>query len=136
MPALKTYDLFISHAWTYNEHYHRLVGLLNDADLFHWRNYSVPEHDPLIGGNEKKLTEELDKQIRPVNAVLVIAGMYVNFREWIQKEIDLSQKYEKPIIGIYPWGSEHMPQAVREASVTLVKWNTDPIVNAIRKHAL
>lgn len=31
MPYLKTYNLFISHAWAYGESYHRLVNLLNQA---------------------------------------------------------------------------------------------------------
>ena len=48
MPELKTYDLFISHAWKYNEDYYRLVDMLNNAPNFKWRNYSVPEHDPVL----------------------------------------------------------------------------------------
>lgn len=34
MPYLKTYNLFISHAWAYGESYHRLVNLLNQAPYF------------------------------------------------------------------------------------------------------
>ena len=37
MPTLKTYDLFISHAWEYNSEYYRLINLLNEAQLFRWR---------------------------------------------------------------------------------------------------
>ena len=47
MPRLKTYDVFISHAWSYHDNYYRMVNFLNDAPRFNWRNYSVPEHDPL-----------------------------------------------------------------------------------------
>ena len=46
MPALKTYRLFISHAWQYHDDYYRLVEMLNAANNFRWYNYSVPEHDP------------------------------------------------------------------------------------------
>jgi len=38
MPNLKTYDLFISHAWFYNKGYNKLIELLNDASNFSWRN--------------------------------------------------------------------------------------------------
>ena len=78
MPALKTYDLFIAHAWTYNDEYYRLVNMLKDAPYFSWRNFSVPEHDRLPGGNT--LRSQLLSQIRPVNAVLILAGMYVHCR--------------------------------------------------------
>ena len=39
MPELKTYDVFISHAWTYNSDYYRLVEMLDKAPNFKWRNY-------------------------------------------------------------------------------------------------
>ena len=65
MPDLKTYDLFISHAWRYHEDYDRLVTLLNNAPNFKWRNYSVPRHDPKIDPDTevgfRKLKEELKK---------------------------------------------------------------------------
>lgn len=136
MPALKTYDLFISHSWDYNDEYYRLVDLLTSASHFKWRNYSVPEHDQLDGGSNRKLEAELERQVRPVNAVLVLGGMYVNHRTWIQTEIEFAQYYKKPIIGIRPWGSERMPTIVEQAARVVVGWNTDSIVQAIRTHAL
>ena len=35
MPNLKTYDLFISHAWFYNKGYNRVVELL-DGEFEGW----------------------------------------------------------------------------------------------------
>lgn len=34
MPSLKTYDLFISHAWKYNSEYYKLERILNDTPQF------------------------------------------------------------------------------------------------------
>lgn len=62
--------------------------------------------------------------------------MYVNYRKWIQYEMDVSKRYDKPIIGIEPWGSKRVPVEVREIATTMVKWNTASIVKAIRKHAI
>lgn len=91
MPELKIYRIFISHAWKYNEDYYRLVELLNSAKNFEWRNHSDPKHDPVIDPEspvgKQKMIEELKNQIRGVNCVLVIAGMYATYREWILKEI-------------------------------------------------
>jgi len=136
MPTLKTHDLFISHAWTYNADYHRLVGMLNDAPYFHWRNYSVPEHDPLQARSTRALAEALDRQIRPANAVVVLAGMYVNHREWLQAEIEMAQAYGKPIIGVVPWGAARVPTLIQDAAAAVVRWNTNSIVRAIRTHSI
>ncbi len=140
MPLLKTYDLFISHPWSYNSEYYPLVDLLRQAPNFKWRNYSVPEHDPVLDptkeSGKKALRAELEGQIRPVNCVLIIGGMYVPHSDWILDEIGFAQKYGKPIIGIKPRGAQVMPRAVSGLADTIVGWTTESIVSAIRKHAL
>lgn len=136
MPRLKTYDLFISHAWRDDDDYNRLVNLLLAASLFKWRNYSVPQHHPLDASSAPFLRQALDRRIRPVNAVLIISGMYVNYRDWIQYEMKLAQHYNKPIIGIRPWGAERIPVAVQQSAAAMVGWNTRSIVRAVRNYAI
>ena len=138
MPALKTYDLFLSHVWRKKENseYYRLEKLLMEAPLFFWRNYSVPEHDPLGTKTDTQLSRALDRQIRPVNCFVVISGMYVNYRKWIQKEIDIALEYNKPIIGIVPRGNERLPFNVKDVAKEMVGWQTGSIVKAIRKWSL
>jgi len=139
MPDLKTYNLFISHAWRYDDDYQRLVRMLRDAPNFNMHNFSVPQHDPVIvpGSNvgRQRLIFELDQQIKPVHCVLVLGGMYAAYSDWIQKEIEIAQSYRKPIIGIYPWGQFNMPRVVQDASVDIVGWNTNSIVSSIRYHS-
>jgi len=136
MPELKIYDLFISHAWRYNDDYTRLVDMLRKAPNFNWRNYSDPKHDPVVDPDDKvnrdRLVRELEGQIRPTNCVIVISGMYVAYRYWIQKEIDIAASYGKRIIGVIPWGQERTPQEVQDVAAMMVAWNTDSIVSAIR----
>lgn len=140
MPKLRTYSIFISHAWRYSDDYKRLVELLNKAPLFKWRNYSDPEHDPIIDPDtdvsRRKMKKELDDQIRPVHCVVVISGMYATCSDWIQTEIDIAKRYKKPVIGVEPRGQEKIPQAVQDVAKEMVGWNTNSIVSAIRKHAL
>lgn len=137
MPRLKNYRLFISHAWHHKgDDYDRLIRLLHEAKLFNWQNYSVPEIDPISAKNNSQLRADLKNQIRPAQAVLIISGMYANYREWIQYEMDVSKDFGKPIIGIQPWGAKRVPTEVRSAATTMVKWNTKSIVSAIRKHAI
>ena len=138
MPQLKTYDLFLSHVWrkSHNSEYYRLEKLLKQARFFSWRNYSVPEHDPLGTKTDRELSQALDRQISPVNCFLVVSGMYVNHRRWIQEEIDIAQDYDKPIIGVIPRGQERVPTEVQEIALEMVGWQTSSIVAAIRKWSL
>lgn len=136
MPELKTYGVFVSHAWEHHEDYDRVVKILNDAALFFWKNYSVPEHDPLGARTDAKLEEALRRQIRPTHVVIILSGMYAAYSKWIKKEIDIALEMGKPVIGVKPWGHERVPTAVQDVVKEIVGWNTASIVSAIRKHAL
>lgn len=138
MPQLKTYDLFLSHVWrsTENSEYYRLENLLYEASYFYWRNYSVPEHDPLGTKTDRELRQALRQQIAPINCFLVVSGMYVNHRKWIQAEIDIAKAYNKPIVGVRPLGQEHVPIEVQNASKEMVGWQTSSIIDAIRRCSL
>lgn len=136
MPELRFYRLFISHAWIHNDDYYKLVNMLNNANNFSWHNYSVPEHDALPVKTNKQLDEGLVLQIRPTQAVIIISGMYTAYRQWIQREIEIAQEMNKPIIGIKPWGNERIPLSVQNAAYEMVGWNTNSIVDAIRRHSL
>ncbi len=138
MPALKTYDLFLSHVWrsVHNSEYYRLENLLKQATNFSWRNYSVPEHDPLGTKTDAELRQALDRQIRPINCFLVVSGMYVYHRKWIQEEIDIARSYGKPIVGVVPWGQERVPIEVQNIAKEMVSWQTSTIVDAIRRWSI
>lgn len=142
MPTLKTYDLFISHAWSYGDSYNRLIGFLDSAPNFKYRNYSAPSDKPLQNLDQadaetkKQIKEAIDRKIRPVNCVLVLSGMYTAYSEWMQYEIDTAVRMGKPIIGIKPWGNTVIPTAVSSCANIIVGWNTNSIVNAIRTYSL
>lgn len=135
MPRLHRYRIFISHAWRYNTSYYRLINRLGMTPNFLYANYSVPEHDPVEANNNRKLAEELRQQIRPVEVVIILGGMYVAHSNWIQFEIDFAQSLGKPILGVKPWGAQRMPQAVQNVANEVVGWNTPAIVSAIRRLA-
>ena len=135
MPKLHRYRIFISHAWSYNADYYQLVDRLDETRNFLYANYSVPEHDPVDANNNTKLKEELREQIRPVEVVIILGGMYVAYSDWIQFEIDFAKELNKSILGVRPWGAAKMPKAVQDAADEIVGWNTRTIVSAIRSLA-
>lgn len=131
MPYLHNYRLFISHAWKYSEGYERAVQFLNDAPNFIWTNYSVPVDKKFEQMSSQALAEEIRGQIRPVQCVIVLAGMYAAHSGWIQFEIDFAKSLGKPILGIVPWGAERTPLSVALAADRMVNWNSSSIVAGI-----
>jgi len=135
MPILKDRMIFISHAWSYNEHYLTLVKWFNEEPNFSWRNCSVPSHDSLPDKTHRGLAEGMSRQIAPAQVVLLLGGMYAAYSDWIQYEITEAKRMKKTIIGIKPWGQERIPQIVQDASICdLVGWNRGSIIQAIRDH--
>lgn len=135
---MSTYNIFISHAWKYTEHYNKIVDWLDEAQSegkLTWKNYSVPSHDPLIDpdttAGKTKLKSELKEQIRPASKIIILAGMYTAYSDWIDFEIDTSVDYGKYIIGARPWGQERIPTKVSNNADVMVGWNKDSVINAI-----
>ena len=134
MPALRNYKVFISHAWSYNDNYFTIVNWLNEAPNFSWTNLSVPKHDPIL--KTEQLAKELHNQMRPADIFLILAGMYVSHSDWIDYEISFARRIGRPIVGIRPWGSMMVPLAVQNGADTVVGWNQNSVVTAIREYAL
>jgi MTH538 TIR-like domain (DUF1863) len=133
MPQLYPYRIFISHAWSYNEEYYRLVRLFDESPNFEYRNYSVPEHDPLE--TKQRLASKLLDQLNPVQVVVILAGMYAAHSDWIKFEIENARRMGKPIVGVKPWGQERVPQIVQDNSAAIHGFNAAPIVASIRQLA-
>lgn len=127
------YRLFISHSWDYDDEYQRLIDLLDDANRFEYRNYSVPEEDQIDATSDADLEEALrEGQIKPASVVVVLAGLYSTYSDWIGKEIRIAENVGKPILGVEPWGSEKTSGYVSRHADEMVGWNTSSIVGAIR----
>ena len=132
------YNLFISHAWKYNDDYDRLVNLLNSENSFSWLNWSAPEDKPaipegMVAPNQVVL-DAIARKINMSDCVLVISGMYVNHSDWILAEMEIAQKLGKPLIGVEPWGSERVPSAVREKTNVDIGWQTSSVIQAVRTY--
>lgn len=128
-----TYNLFISHSWTYSDAYEKLVQLLENRPYFSYKNYSVPKDDPIHHAHTYyQLKEAIRAQIKPASCVLILAGVYASYSKWINIEIELAHTLGKKIIAIQPWGAEKTSLMVKNAADIIVKWNADSIIYAIR----
>lgn len=127
------YNLFISHSWSYSDAYNKLTSLLDNANYFTYKNYSVPKDDPIHNANnDKELYEAIKQQIRYASVAIILAGVYSSYSKWIDKEIKIAEELGKPILAIEPWASDKTSLKVKNAADKIVKWNTDSIIRAIR----
>lgn len=128
------YNLFISHSWTYSDAYNGLVNLLDKADNFSYRNYSVPKDDPIHNAkSDAALKEAIRNQMKPASCILILAGVYSTYSRWINIELDLAVEMGKKIIAIESWGSERTSARVKAYADKVVKWQTSSIVSAIKE---
>lgn len=138
MPTLRTYNLFISHSWTYSDAYDKLVERLDSAAYFSYRNYSVPKNAPIHNANnDSQLRAAIKRQMDSASVVLILAGVYSTYSKWINEEISIATSYNpaKKIIAIAPWGAERISTTVKVNADEIVRWNTSSIVEAIRRLA-
>ena len=136
----RTFNLFISHSWAYSNAYANLLGLLDAAPRFNYRDYSVPKNDPIhTTGTDRELAEAIQRQMSPCHVVLIMAGVYVNYSKWINKEIRIAKNNflnSKPILAIRPWAQTNISSVVSDAADAIVFWNTSSIVTKIRELAI
>ena len=78
---MKTYHLFISHSWTHNDQFNKLVNLLDQAKNFSYHNHSIPKNDPVHDSTDKQLSKAIHNKIQPCGIVIVLAGVYAEYRE-------------------------------------------------------
>lgn len=136
MPNLKEYHILISHSWDYSDDYNTIKSWLDDSNCFSWKNYSVPITKPINASSKKDLQDSIRARIMNCSCVIILSGMYVSYSEWIDYEIDTALTYNKPIIGVKPWGQERTPTKVSNCASVMVGWNSNSIVDAVRKYAL
>lgn len=136
----KTYNIFISHSWSYGDAYDRLIEMLNERPYFNYKDYSVPKDDPIHNApNSRDLYEAIKRQMSPCHIILIMAGKYSTYSTWIQQEIKIAdQEYstKKPILAITPWGAQQISSVVSRSADEIVKWNSNSIVTAIQNNSI
>jgi len=130
--------VFISHSWAYSDHYDTLSSWIFEKSWsvgqasLDLRDFSVPKDDPIHDAPTKReLREAIYNQIKRSHVIVIPTGMYASYSEWIQKEIDGSIEYEKPILAVNPWGQQRKASVVSGAAAMTVGWNSQSVVNGI-----
>lgn len=130
--------VFISHSWSYSEHYDTLSSWIFSKSWkfgqasINFFDYSVPKDEPIHNARtQRALQEAIYAKIARTHVVIIPTGMYASYSKWIQKEISGANSYAKPILAVNPWGQERTSSVVARAANLTVGWNSKSVVGGI-----
>lgn len=128
----KSYNVFISHSWTYIDDLKNLRNLLNSRGYFNVEFQESTPSEPINSQNSDYIKRVLKSKILSSDIVLGIAGMYASHSDWIEWELKTAYDNSIPVIGVIPRGQIKISQIVTNYAKDVVKWNTESIVESIR----
>lgn len=131
----KTYKVFISHSWAYVEDLRNLRNLLENRGYFNVQFEEATPDVPINSENAYYIKQRLKQKISNSDIVLGIAGVYASYSDWMTWELDKALELGIPIVGVAPRGAERISTVVSSRAKEVVRWNTESIVEAIRKWA-
>lgn len=129
----KTYNVFISHSWDHVDDLRNLRNLLESRGYFHVNFMETPPHDPINSSNSYYVKSRIKDNLRNSDVVIGMAGVYASYSEWMKWELDTAIELGKPILGVIPWGQINVSSVIQARANELVRWNTESIVDAIRR---
>jgi hypothetical protein len=127
--------VFVTHAFTEDEDYLRVFEFIEGVDRFFYLNCSKPENVPASGGLDA-IKEELIKQVKECEAVIVLAGQYAQNRDLMRFQMDVADANEKPMVALRPFGAvAETPKELVERVNEVIEWNGREIADALRRQA-
>ncbi len=138
MERTQNYDIFITHAWRFHDDWVKFSDLMNTIPSLAWRNFSLPWHDPAVSPNTEVggrfIREFLESQIMPAHVVILLVGVFEirSARRWVDMEVDMAKKHNKPIIGIPAINKEIVPPEVSEMCDVISGWDGDQLIVSMR----
>lgn len=137
MEKLKSYDIFLTHAWRFHDDWKKFSELLDGTSGVAWRNFSLPWHDPAMNPNTEVggrfIRNFLESQIIPVHSVVLLSGVYKinSARRWFDMEVEMARKHNKPLIGIPVLGESIVPDEVSVLCDECCDWDAVQLLAAI-----
>lgn len=137
MRNTKNYDLFVTHAWRFHEDWTKFTDLMDKMPGLLWRNFSLPWHDPAISPNTEAggrfIRSSLESQIIPVHVVVLLAGVYEirSARLWVDMEVEMAKKHNKPIIVMPAINKDSIPDDLVALSDARSRWDAAKLIATI-----
>jgi hypothetical protein len=127
--------VFVTHNFQESDDYLRVFEFLESMERFFYVNVSKPENLPDSGGMDA-IKEELIKQIKECEAVVVPATFFMEQDDLARFQLDVAEANNKPLIAIRPFGGmSETPQDLVTRAKEHVEWNDREIVDALKRQA-
>jgi hypothetical protein len=137
MKPLKSYDIFLTHAWRFHDDWTKFSRLMDNTPGIVWRNFSLPWHDPAMNANTEVgghfIRNFLESQIIPVHSVVLLSGVYAinSARRWFDMEVEMARKHNKPLLGIPAFGEKTVPDEVSSLCDACCGWDAVQLLATI-----
>jgi len=82
------------------------------------------------GGTSVFIRNFLETQIIPVDGVILLAGVYKinSARHWVNLEVDMARKHNKPVIGVPAIGEATVADEVKSLCEAIVGWDATALI--------
>lgn len=132
MSINKQKNVFVSHYNKDDEHIQKLKTLLNKKG-FQIKNSSIDSTKPNQASNEDYIRQLLRDRIKWAGTTIVLIGPDTHKREWVNWEIEQSNKMGNNIVGVFLQGEKgsETPNNFEKYGDDLVGWDSDNIIKAI-----
>ncbi|WP_407453214.1 nuclease [Methanobrevibacter sp.] len=117
----KIYNLLITNGIDQNNEYGQFTEKLYSKVDFLWKES--------ISGSYAAAGESFYQKI---DRIIFLAGLYKDNKELFEVLLKAAEEYEIPIVLVRPMGLEEVPEVLEEKAATIVGWNANCIIDAIK----
>ena len=117
----KIYRLIITNGYDKNREYAKFTEQIYSKTDFLWKES--------ISGSYSTANKEFFEKI---DVIILLAGLYNNNKENFNDLIEASKNFDIPIVLVRPHGLEEVPESLEKEASTIVGWNANCIVDAIK----
>lgn len=134
--SVETRHILIAHGWENSQHIHKLTELLDRADTFDkefaYINHGNFDKSVLQDETLNDLDLAIKEQMTKTDLVLVMTDIYYDYKEWIDKEVDLARELDLPIILIRSYNNRETPSHLEEKADANVVFDPEEILKEIK----
>lgn len=136
---MTTHSIFLSHSWVEQDGVERITSLMETYRLktegFGYEYYSVSKDDPAqFLPSNKALALSIENQMKSCSCLVILAGVFDEFKRWINLELDAAKKLGIPVILVEAVDPKHTSHKEKRAAAEIVKWDAMQLGDAIVKH--
>lgn len=117
----KIYNLIISNGFDKENEYRQFSEKIYSKPEFLWKES--------VSGSYATASPSFFEKI---DAIILLAGLYKDNEETFDELLEASEKYDIPIVLVRPYGVEEVPEKLEEKAKTIVGWNANCIIDAIK----